>query len=129
MAGHDDCSGKPNSIGCIFGQALRSQTIIAARHEINKSAIAQILKLLTYLGFDVLVAGIEFAEMPFESVDLVERKLALAERFHALHDVEQPAARLRRFASEKKRSPPFRENQFLCADETVLHDMNFTGFR
>jgi len=53
---------------------LGSQTVISPRNEINKSAIAQILKLLTNLGFDILVAGIEFAKMPFESVDLVERE-------------------------------------------------------
>lgn len=31
--------------------------------------------------------------MPLESVDLIERKLALAERLYAFHDVEQPAPR------------------------------------
>src|SRR5437868_2772432 len=82
---------------------LGSQTIISARDEINKSAITQILKLLTYLRLDVLVAGIEIAEMPLESVDLVKREVSLAERFHALDDIEQPAPRLRRFISEKKR--------------------------
>jgi hypothetical protein len=30
------------------------------------------------LGFDVLVAGIEVTEMPFERVDLVEREVPLA---------------------------------------------------
>jgi hypothetical protein len=43
---------------------LGSQTITTTRYEIDKSAVAQILKLLTYLGFDVLIAGIEIAEMP-----------------------------------------------------------------
>lgn len=70
----------------------RSQAIITTRYEIDKSAISQILKLLTYLGLDVLVPRIEFAEMPFEGIDLVEREVALAERFDAFHDVEQPAA-------------------------------------
>jgi hypothetical protein len=37
------------------------------------------LKLLAYLRLDVLVAGIEVAEMPFEGVDLVQGELALAE--------------------------------------------------
>ncbi len=58
---------------------LGSQTIITTRHEIDKSAITQKLKLLAYLGFDVLVAGIEIAQMLLESVDLVEREIAFAE--------------------------------------------------
>jgi len=108
---------------------LTSQTVIAARDEINKSAVAQVLKLLTNFGFDVLVTGIEITEMPLESIDLVEREVAFAERFHALHDVEQPAARLRRFIPEEKRLLPFREDQRLRADEAALHDMNFARLR
>src|ERR1700722_1931848 len=82
---------------------LGSQAIIATRYEIDKPAVTQILKLLAYLRFDVLVAGIEIAEMAFESVDFVKRELALAERLDAVHDIEQPSARVRRFISEEKR--------------------------
>ena len=70
---------------------LSPQAIITTRYEIDKSAIPQKLKLLAYLGFDVLVAGIEIAEMPFECVDFLKREFPLAERFHALHDIEQAA--------------------------------------
>src|SRR5713226_3684819 len=101
---------------------LRSQTVISTRDKINKSAVAQILKLLTYLGFDVLVAGIEITEMPLKSVDLVQREVAFPERLHTMHDVEQPAARFQRFTSEKKRSLPFRKHKLLGANEAVLHD-------
>ena len=90
---------------------LGSQTIITTRHEIDKSTVAQILKLLTYLGFDVLVAGIEIAEMPLEGVDLVKREVAFPERLHAFHDIEQPAARLRRFIPEEERLLPFRKDE------------------
>src|SRR5258708_37021523 len=107
----------------------RSQTIISSRNEINKSAVAQILKLLPYLRFDVLVAGIEITEMPLESVDLVERKLVLAERLDTVHDGEQPAARLRRFASQEKRLLPFRKDAFLLANDPALNDMNLAGLR
>jgi hypothetical protein len=55
---------------------LGSQAITTTRYELDKSAIAQKLKLLTYLGLDVLVAGIEIAEMPFERVDFVKREVA-----------------------------------------------------
>src|SRR3984893_14551110 len=106
---------------------LGSQTIISPRDEINKSAIAQILKLLAYLGFDVLIAGIKFAQVPFEGVNLVQREVAFPKRLHALHDVEQPATRLRRFVPEEKRLLPFRKDEFLGANETVLHDMNLAG--
>jgi hypothetical protein len=41
------------------------------------------LKLLTYFWADVLVAGIELAEMTLENVDLVEGKIALAYRLYA----------------------------------------------
>src|ERR1700726_4566086 len=94
-----------------FGsQTLRSQAIVTTRHEIDKSAVAQILKLLAYLGFDVLVAGIEIAKMPLERVDLVKREVALPQRLDAFHDVEQPAARFRGFASQEKCLLPFRKN-------------------
>src|SRR5450759_1290792 len=76
----------------------RSQAIITTRNEIDKSAIAQILQLLTYLGFDVLVAGIKIAEMPLEGVDLIKREVALAERLHA-----RPAT-----ASSTRRDAPAR---------------------
>jgi hypothetical protein len=52
------------------GIPLGSQAIIAARYEIDKSAVTQVLKLLPYLGFDVLVASIKIAKMPFESIEL-----------------------------------------------------------
>src|ERR1700737_3795401 len=102
---------------------LRSQTIISPRDEINKSAIAQILKLLSIFGFDVLVTGIEITEMPFEGVNLVKRELAFPKRLHALHDVEQPATRLRRFIPQEKRLLPFRKDEFLGANEAILHDV------
>src|ERR1700730_2650009 len=107
----------------------RSQAITTTRNEIDKSAVAQILQLLTYFWFDVLVAGIEIAEMPFERVNLVEREVALAKRLDALHDVEQPAARLRRFTPEEKRPLPIRKDEFLGADQTVLDDVNLAGLR
>ena len=70
---------------------------MAARHELDKSTVAQILKLLAYLGLDVLIAGIEVAKMPLESIDLFKGEITFAERLHAFHHVEQPAAGLRRF--------------------------------
>src|SRR4051812_26392744 len=106
-----------------------SQTITSARDEIQKPAVAEKLKLLAYLRPDVLVAGIKLAEMPLERVDLIERELALSEGLHAFHDVEQPAARFQRFIPEEKRFLPFRENQLLCANDAVLHDMNLAGLR
>src|SRR5450759_4330544 len=101
---------------------LRSQTIIATGDEINKAAVAQILKLLANLGFDVLVARIEIAEMPLEGVDFVKREISFPKRFHAFHDVEHPAARFRRFIPEEKRLLPIRKDEFLRSDEAVLDD-------
>src|SRR5258708_6698780 len=95
---------------------LGSQTIISPRNEINKSAVTQILKLLTNLRFDVLVAGIEAAKMTFEGVDLIEGEVPFPKRLHALHDIEQPAARFGRFISEEKRLLPFRKHEFLGAN-------------
>jgi hypothetical protein len=108
---------------------LRSQTIISARDEFDKAPVAQILKLLTYLGFDVLVAGVEIAQMPLESVDFIKREVTLAKRLHAFHDIEQPAACIRRFIPEEKRLPPFREDEFLRANDAALYDMDFSGVR
>src|SRR6202012_5790128 len=106
---------------------LGSQAIITTRHEIDKSTIAQKLKLLTYLGFDVLVAGIEIVEVTFERIDLVKRELALAERFNAFHDVQQPAPRLRRFVPEEERPLPFGKDSLLRTNDPFLHDVNLAG--
>jgi len=100
-----------------MADASSSQTIIAARHEIDKTAIAQILQLLAYLRPDVLVSGIEFAKVPFEAIYLIQRELVLAERFYTLHHIKQPSAGLRRFTSEEERLLPFGEHQLLCADD------------
>jgi hypothetical protein len=67
--------------------------------------------------------------MPFESVNFVKREVALPERFHAVHDIEQPAARVRRFVSQEQRLLPFGEHRFLGANGRVLHDMNLAGLR
>src|SRR5580704_4359393 len=108
---------------------LGSQAIITTRHEIDKSAVTQKLKLLANLGFDVLVAGVEIAEMAFERVDLVKGELAFSERLDAIHDVEQPSARVRRFIPEEKRPLPFRENRLLRANDTTSNDVNFARVR
>src|SRR5207237_7225139 len=66
---------------------------------------------------------------PLEGVDLVKREVSLAKRFHALHDIEQPAPRLRRFISKKKRPLPFCENELLLPNDATLNDVNLAGFR
>jgi hypothetical protein len=58
---------------------LGSQTIASTRNKVDESAIAQILKLLANFWFDVLVVGIEIAEMPLEGIHLIKRELGLAE--------------------------------------------------
>src|SRR6185437_1689535 len=102
----------------------RSQTIVAPRNEIDKSAITQKLKLLANLRLHVLVTGIEVAQMSLECIDFVESEFALPKRLHAFHDIEQPTSRLKRFASEKERFLPFLENRFLRANNAVLHNVN-----
>src|SRR6202035_5396147 len=67
--------------------------------------------------------------MPFEGVDLVEAEVALAERLHAFHDVEQPATRLRRFIPEEQRLLPIRKHEFLGANEAVPDDVNVSRLR
>ena len=57
---------------------LGSQSIVSARNEIDKSAIAQILKLLAYLGFDVLITGIEITQLPLESIDFIQCEVAFS---------------------------------------------------
>jgi hypothetical protein len=110
---------------CLLG----SQTIISAGNELDKSTIAQILKLLTNLWLDVLVTGIEFAEVPLEGIDFVETEITLAKRLHAFHDVEQPATRFKGRASEKERLLPFLKDGFLRTNDTVLNDMYLADLR
>src|SRR5439155_16715341 len=88
------CNGRNGrSSGTRPYRPSRSQAIIAARQELDEPTITQVLELLTNLWSDVLVAGIEIAKMPLKTVDFFEREFTLAERFHAFHDVEQPASR------------------------------------
>ena len=63
--------------------------------------------------------------MPLEGIHFVKREVAFAERLHAFHDVEQPAACLRRLLSQKKCLLPFGEDQFFRTDDSALNDMNF----
>jgi len=100
---------------------------MAAGNEINKSAVAQILKLLTYLRLDVLIARIEIAKMPLEGIDLVEGEITLTERLHAFHHVKQPAPCFRRLASEKQRPLPLLKDGLLGANDTAPHDVNLAG--
>jgi len=67
--------------------------------------------------------------MPFEGVDLVKREVPFPQRLHALHDIEQPAARFRRFASQEERPLPIGEDFFLRTDDPALHDMNLARLR
>ena len=66
---------------------LGAQAILASRNEINVPAITQILELLSNFGLNVLVARIQIAEVTFESIDFVERKISLAERLNAFHHI------------------------------------------
>src|SRR5690242_14011377 len=97
---------------------------MAARDELNITPITQILKLLANLRPDVLVAGIEIAEMPLEPIDFFQREITLAERLDALHHVKEPAARLQRFASQEERLLPFLKNQILGPNDATLDDVN-----
>jgi hypothetical protein len=106
---------------------LGSQAIVTTRYEFDESAIAQILKLLTYLWFDVLIAGIEIAEMALECVHLVKGKVAFPQRLHTFHNVEQPPARIGRFAPEEERSLPFGKDQFFRPNDSAPHNMNLPG--
>src|SRR5215472_8207350 len=103
--------------------SLGSQAIVTTRYELDESPIAQILQLLANLWPDVLVAGIEVAEMPVEGIDLIESELPLAERLDALHHIEQPTTRLQRLASEEESLLPFLKNGVLRANDTVLNDV------
>jgi hypothetical protein len=75
------------------------EAISTARDEFNVISIAQELKLLANLRPDILIAGIETAEMLFESVHFIEGELEFAENLNALHDLQEPAARFRRFVA------------------------------
>src|SRR3954451_226302 len=106
---------------------LRSQAITTTGHEFDESAVTQILQLLTYLGLDVLIAGIEFAEMPLEGIHLVKGEVWFAQRLHAFHHVQQPAACLGRFIPEEEGPLPFGEYRFFLANDAALNDVDFAG--
>src|SRR3981189_2697375 len=67
--------------------------------------------------------------MPLKSIDLIKRKVALPERLHALHDIEQPATAFQRFISEEKCLLPFCQDEVFLSHDAVLDNMNFPGFR
>src|SRR5579872_206852 len=106
-----------------------SQPIITTRYEFDESTVTQILKLLTYLGFDVLVSGIEIAKVSLKTINFFKCEFPLTQRLHTFHYVKQPTARFQRLASKEERLLPFLENGFLRTDDPTLDDMNLAGFR
>src|SRR5690242_9391085 len=108
--------------------SLRSQAIPAARDKFDESAITQILKLLSYFWFDVLVARVEITKVSLKGVDFVEREIGLTQRLHAFHYVKQPAACLQGLAPEEKRPLPFLKNGLFGTDDAILNDMNLADF-
>src|SRR5689334_9741893 len=67
--------------------------------------------------------------MSFEGVDFIQREFALAERLDAFQDIDQPATRLKRFVSEKKRLLPFLKHSLFRTNDSVVNDMNLAGLR
>ena len=108
---------------------LGSQTIITTRHEFQKSLVTQVLELLANLWPHILVTRVKFAEVPLESVNFIEREFAPAQRLHAFHDVEQPAACFKRFVSQEQRFLPFLKDSLLGTNDAVLNNVNLAGLR
>ena len=84
------------------------------------------MKLLTYLGFDVLVARVETTETTLKSVDFVESEFSFPERFDAFHDVEQPSTCLQRLMSEEEGLLPLLQNRLFRANDAILNDVNLS---
>src|SRR5262249_24476030 len=103
------------------------EAIVATSNELNIPAITQILKLLPNLGPDILIARIETAKVALESIDFVEREIALSQRLDTFHHIKQPAARFQRFIPEEERFLPFLKNHILRPNDAALDNMNLPG--
>src|SRR3974390_254529 len=67
--------------------------------------------------------------MPLERVDLVEREVALAQRFNAFHDIEQPAPRFQRLVPEEQRFLPIAKHRIFRANNAILDNVNLSRIR
>jgi hypothetical protein len=99
--------------------------------EFKMSVISQCLTFLTNLGFYMPIIRICIAEIAFESVHIIERKLRLSEPFNALHDVQQqPALRFQiTLSAKKQRVLPSVQDIRLRFDYSVLYDRNSSCVR
>src|SRR5580704_6701318 len=108
---------------------VRSQTIIAARYEIQIPAISEKLQLLANLWLYVSVVRVELTQAVLKCVDIVDLKLMFTDGFHTLHHFYKPTSRFLSFVTQKQSSVPFREHGIFRFDFAVANDKYFSGLR
>src|SRR5689334_25432075 len=69
-----------------------SQAITSTSNEIQVATVSQVLKLLTNLRLDVLIARIQATQVRLECVDIINVEFMSANRFNAFHHFDQPAS-------------------------------------
>ncbi|MDB5486276.1 MAG: hypothetical protein JWR29_2180 [Tardiphaga sp.] len=106
---------------------ILATSITSTTEELNIPSIAQILKLLSYLRPNILVARMQFSQMPIEIINLFERKFALSQSLDAFHDVEQPSASRLCFFAKKQSILPVSQDVVLRPNDAMFDDMKLAG--
>jgi len=65
---------------------------VAARREIEITKVSEELEWLPDFRFHIPIIRIELTQLSFKRVHVLDSKLLPADRFNALHDLDQPAA-------------------------------------
>lgn len=101
--------------------------IASSAKEVDKSAIAQDLKLLPYLLPDVLVHRIQATKMRLKGIDFVQCKFGFANALDAPEDVEQPSPRRVALAPQKQCLLPAIEYDLPIEHGAVADDEDLAG--
>ena len=126
LRGHHDCE---IAVKISITSVLESQTIIAARNEIQIAAISEKLQLLANLRLYISVVRVELTQSILKCVDIVDLKLMFPDGFHALHHFYKPTPRFLSPVTQKQRSVPLREHRIFRFDFAVADNEDFAGLR
>src|SRR5437879_1030845 len=100
---------------------------MSTRNEIEITLVPQHLKLLSNLWPDIVVVGIEPAQLVLKCIDVIDLKFLFPDRLDALHNLDEPASCFDIFVSKKESPFPLIENGGLGLKHAVFDEEYLSG--
>src|SRR5581483_11006945 len=100
---------------------------LTAANQSEIAPVSEILKLLADFWSGVLIARVEATQMLVEGVNIIDFEFSLADGFDALHDFDQPAARLQGLRTQEQRPLPLGQHRIFWLRNAVLQNVDFSG--